>query len=333
MKRATLWLIGGLALAAGVGAGDTIVVGTQTHSGTLQSYEKNAFRFRTQAGEWLTQDRMAVRRITVDAPRKAMLDCAGRKAPEAVAFLGYENKKFLVSANGKREEVAGLKVRRLSIEDDMRQMGGASSETPRARERIDLSGVEGRAGLSAVQTALIERYRAAWSDYERFLDESTAMAGRLDTLTGAQRATLLNELRARKNREQPLTQVLAAAETAVRAAFPELTAGGSGPSVPSAASHKPARQAGVAGGPPPSVGKDEVLLIDTADLEAHPDLTTVQRAALQRYKVARTHYERVAAQQVGALGNQDLYDSALRSTKEALDGVLTAFPGLQFSGE
>jgi len=316
MKRATLWLIGGLALAAGVGAGDTIVVGTQTHSGTLQSYEKNAFRFRTQAGEWLTQDRMAVRRITVDAPRKAMLDCAGRKAPEAVAFLGYENKKFLVSANGKREEVAGLKVRRLSIEDDMRQMGGASSETPRARQRIDLSGVEGRAGLSAVQTALIERYRAAWSDYERFLDESTAMAGRLDTLTGAQRATLLNELRARKNREQPLTQVLAAAETAVRAA-----------------SHKPARQAGVDGGPPPSVGKDEVLLIDTADLEAHPDLTTVQRAALQRYKVARTHYERVAAQQVGALGNQDLYDSALRSTKEALDGVLTAFPGLQFSGE
>ncbi len=76
--------------------------------------------------------------------------------------------------------------------------------------------------LNADQKAALEQYQAAKDKHRQFMEESSAMIARMDTLTGSERQALLNNLRLRKEEEQPLKRELEASQQALSAAFPEL---------------------------------------------------------------------------------------------------------------
>jgi len=295
-------------LAAGAYA-DVITIGTKPLQGKFEGFEKNQFLFRTRTGELLKEDRMRVRKLSLDAPLDARLVRSGAEQSEPARLVSYVGGRFTIEQKGKQSTVLGMRVERIIVRRARRRPGADGGDAGRAPV-LDISPLEGRGDLTESQAAALRRYKAARREFDDYVAENSAVVAEMDRSHGRQREKLLNDLRLRKNAEQPLKRELERAEAALLNAVPRPW---TPPPIPADAPPMPPT-------PPatevPELAEGEVLLIDVSALAVTPGLTKAQDEALRRYEQARDRY----------MESQD--DADRVTLKKAQADLVKAFPGL-----
>lgn len=203
---------------------DVIRIGTKSQSGTLEAYDGRSFQFRDEGdGKVQNVPRTSVKDLKLDEPRKAEVVQMG-KATEEMLMAGYAKGMFLFMHQGRKEIISGMKVTNIKLATVSR-FGGSSEPTPGAMQLVSDADIETllvRPDLNADQEAALDQYQAAKDKYRQFVNESSALVARMEMLKGSDRQAVLNDLRLRKEAEQPLKSELAASWHALSAAFPEL---------------------------------------------------------------------------------------------------------------
>jgi len=196
--------------------GDTIVIGTKTHTGTFEVYEKGRFIFRTAEGKLLKQNRTSVRRLTLDTLKAVRLVRSGKKQSEEATLVGYDKTKFTIKQAGRKQTLFGARVERILVMQAPKPLRVVAK-----RPRIAVEVLEDMESLSPEQAAALDRYKAARRRHDDFLEESSRLVSEMDGTTGKKREQLLDILRRRKNDEQPILRELEQAEAALLAVFPK----------------------------------------------------------------------------------------------------------------
>lgn len=232
------------AMSAGVHAADTMVVASETHTGTFEGYRQNRFLFRTESGTLLQEVRGRVSELKLGQPCKVTFARTGRKKREPAHLKTYAHMKFTFEDGGREKVVPAFNIREITVQrdesggaakpDDGAKPGGAPDK-PGVFTTYDVRPLASRSDLTGPQSAALKRYETAKSRYDAFLKESTRLVTEMDRAKGAQREKLLNELRTRKNQEQPIKKELDGATAALLSAFPWLKTGQAPPEQAAAA--------------------------------------------------------------------------------------------------
>jgi len=329
---ANILLLRAAIIAAALGAScraDTITIRSREQKGEFQGYENREFLFRADAWTDLREPRTAVQKLVLDPPRD--VDLVLGSSAEAATLVAYEQSRFVVEQKGARREIAGMLVKSITVRAAAPAAAGGSggAEEPEARRALDISAFE-KADLTPLQSAALARYKTARARYDAFLAQSSAMVAMMDKAQGAKREEILNALRLRKNEEQPVVRELEAAEKALMAAIPQGTVlrekaepAAGGADAPADAQAKAASM--------PEAGDGNVVIIDTASLEASPGINANQRAAIAGYKQASAAYLRVSETAGGAGEAAAELEAAAGQLQKAQKALLGAFPDMTFS--
>lgn len=309
-------IVCGCGLLVSSATADSMTIGSQVVNGSLEGFERSQFLFRAEEGRVLRQSRASVRQVTLDVPRPARFLRKGRGNVEQVDVLGYADSSFRIRRDGNEEKVLGMHVALITMQPA--PTGGfTATDQPTPHQRISLSVLERRSDLTGPQRSAIARYRSVRGRYDTFVSQSSALVAQMDAATGQRRLQLLNQLRQRKDQEQPLKQSLMAAEASLRAAFPQGLSEASAPGRDQAGANDATGSVSgptTDGVPLPDVGENRVVLIDVRALKSLADLSGPQRAAIHGYEKARAVYEGG-----GFVG--DIPVAAARRSDEAAGGV------------
>ncbi len=339
MSGSGVWLTAGVILLAGMlttARADTMEVGSKKYEGSFEGFAQTKFIFRVSGGKLLKTPRSSVRRLTLAKPRNATMVKTARREPESIVLVSYGGGgKFTIMQNGRKSQVFALHVTSLSVaKDPPPPAGGGMAAGPSSLSPIDTSGVKDRPDLSRQQVAALARYQIAREAYDAFVAESSAMVAEMDTAAGDRRQELLQALRVRKQDERPISGELAASQSALLAALPELSrgAGGGAP----ARGRPPAPDAGVATMEytltVPNVGPNGVFLIDTGFLTQGGRVSDEQSAAISRYNETRDRYRKFMAKpsSIPTKEGREALKAELRKDQKAM---LKAFPNLKLVTE
>ena len=199
---------------------DTMTVGTKTYEGEFKGFENNQFNFKPEKGKEIRENRTKVKKLALDKPLKVSYEKRGKKPEEGVELLRYEKFKFVFKKDGKERKVLGNGIQKISVAwSGGNGFGLPSMERPKVPEPIDFQGIEG-ADLTPAQETALAAYKAARGAYDKYVNESSAMVTAMDASAGKRREELLNDLRIRKQDEQPLRNALQQATNDALAAFP-----------------------------------------------------------------------------------------------------------------
>lgn len=300
-------------LAAGPGSADVLTVGKRSYSGAFEGFRKRQFLFRTTEGRLLKQDRGAVRSLRLDEERPIRWQRLGRKEPEDGRLVGYDKARFTIKSGRRKEAVLGMHVQSMSLRWAARN-GGEHEGRPRPERRIDLPALERRPNLTPTQVNVLRRYRSVRRQYDAFVAESSALVAEMDRATGRRREGLMDVLRRRKDKEQPLKRSLEKATAALLAAFPDpFPQAGETEESARPAPEKPAPTEG------PRLAEDEILLIDVSGLKGFV-LSREQSTAIGNYEAAMRRYRSADAEAQG---------QAIAELKEAQTALLRSFPDIK----
>jgi hypothetical protein len=302
---------------AGASWGDTLTVGTTRHTGTFVRFEDNCFVFSTADGRALSPTRTSVRRLDLQPPREVLLRRSGKPDAETVVLDSYAGGKFMVRDRDLKTGVPALFVEAVTVKASSHrgERKGRRSELP-----IDVDRLAARPGLTAQQSAALERYRAARGQYDAFLARSSAMVAEMDAATGVQRERLLDALRRRKAEEQPIAVELTAARAQVLAVFPD-HANEPAPVPANTAASLPDIVFYV-----PDAGDNEVLVLDTRVLTEGVQISDEQERAVRRYNEAVERYRESAA---AAVDGDESNGTAEVGLLDAQQELLKAFPSVK----
>jgi len=203
---------------------DEIMVGATTQNGILEGYDGRHFQFyERETGKVLTISRTSVKQLKLDPPRKGEVLAIGKSEPRKVVVHGYAKGKFLFAEDKKPLAIMGMNVKRLSLASVSRFTGSSEpmQEAVQTIADADIQVLQARTDLTAGQQATLESYTDAKARYQTFVAESSALVSKMDTLTGADRIAALQDLRLRKEAEQPLRRELAVRQRELISAFPE----------------------------------------------------------------------------------------------------------------
>lgn len=307
-------------VAVGTSA-DTIIIRSMEKKGDFQSYADSKFVFDAD-GKTLKEPRSSVTKMVMDPPCEASL-VQGSKTL-TVKLLGYEQTKFLYEIKGVKGEAAGMLVKSIAVRRPMEGGDGSSSDTPRGRKAINIAAYE-NAVLTPDQAAAVARYKKARTTYDAFVAKSSEMVAEMDKTKGPKREELLTALRVRKNEEQPIANELAAAEQALLKAIPP----GTQLQLKEPAAGAPEVSANPPSGPAtlPETPEGEIVMIDTASIEAIPNLKSAQKDALAKYKDALSNYLRVSNMDSAP---EEEKKAAAQELKKLQKSLLAAFPEMTF---
>lgn len=214
--------IWGLAIAAiaSTGVADQLVLTGQTKEGSFQKYENGRFEFVTTKGRFLKERAERVTKLVLSSPMKVVYLTTGSKKEDSAELKGYEKKTFTFTKKDQEATVALSKVKTIerAFEEGEGGDGDGGSKSP--IPEIDVDSFAGD-DLTPAQQSALDGFKAARKKYDDFVAESSALVVEMDKQTGAKREALLNELRERKNDEQPLRKALTAAYNRLADAFPE----------------------------------------------------------------------------------------------------------------
>ena len=218
MRSCLLFLA--LGILASAARGDQLAVTGQTKEGDFQRYENGRFQMVTLKGRFIKEQAGRVTKLVLDKPLKVAYVAADSKEPITAEFKGYDKRTFTFVKDGKDVTVAQMKMKTI---ERVFEGGGEGGQEDGTRYPIPNVNLEALAGedLTPAQQAVIDKFTEAKKTYDAFLDESTDLVHEMDRLTGAKREEIMNQLRARKNDEQPLKKALIAAFNALTEAFPE----------------------------------------------------------------------------------------------------------------
>ncbi len=220
MLKVSMYLLMSLLISQSVFA-DVLVVGKTRNEGTFKGFANNNFELEQKDGKTLKINRTKVKALELDKPTKVSYLQRGKKEVRNVELLRYERFKFSFAGKKKETHVMGSIMKNITKSWSYSGTGGgaARSDIPTAPPALDLSGVEG-ADLTPEQETTLASYKSARADYDKFLNENTVLVKQMDVATHETREKLLNELRIRKQNEQPLRIALQKATDDTLAAFP-----------------------------------------------------------------------------------------------------------------
>lgn len=201
---------------------DELVVGGGAHQGTFEGLANGTVQFVTSKGRFMKEQPTRISRLTVTSSNKATYVTSEKKDPETAVFKGFEKLKFIFEKDGKEVIVHHTKMKKIDIEYESK--GNGTDDGIAQIQPLDISAIEQSAKdglLTPAQIAILDCYKAARAAYDAFLAKSTELRNKMDAATGAAREDLLNQLRTRKNEEQPIKKALLEAQSALMSAFPE----------------------------------------------------------------------------------------------------------------
>jgi hypothetical protein len=216
VMKPVLWTA--FALTASLALGDQLVILGQTREGSFQGFENGRIDFQASGGKFVKEQSTRVTKLVLTSPLKASYQTTGGKREEDVTLKGFEKGKFAFAGkDGKEVLVPAMQIR--SIEPVFAGAAGGGGD---AGERypippVDLSTIAG--DLAPDQQAALDGFRAAKKAFDDFVAESSALVQEMDRLKGPKREERLNQLRLRKDQEQPLRQNLIAAYRTLTSAF------------------------------------------------------------------------------------------------------------------
>ncbi len=222
MKHCGAWLLAACFVAVGSGRADTLTIGIRNIQGTFEGFSDDAFVFRSDKGETLRENRTNVRSLQLDAPVKVAYEMArGGKGSQSALLKSYKGMRFVFKDGDKERTVFANHVKEIRVVRPPPAGGGGREPDGSAFiQPVDISKVENNPDLTAGQKAAIERYRTARARYDNFFRESSELVARMDRAEGAERIRIHQELRVRKQEEQPIINALQAATTQLYNAFP-----------------------------------------------------------------------------------------------------------------
>jgi len=216
----TLFLLAVLFGGVSAISADTLSIRNEVHEGDFEKFENGKFTFRIPFGETLSVSASSVKTLELTKPRAVSFLLTGKQAEEQANLHGFQRSKFTLEQKGGMRMVYAMKVKRLEVKPQAAPSGSGSPEAPGPKGFVDISHIEGRTDLPQDQMSALRRYVAARDRYQAFAEESSRLIGAANSLTGDRRLRKLNELRARKNQEQPLLLELNQAEASLFQAFP-----------------------------------------------------------------------------------------------------------------
>lgn len=305
-------------------AADTLHVGRNEHNGAFEGYDGRNFLFREKGGKYIKKSRFSVSKLTLDKPMQARIRQNRKKKPEAITLLGYEKSKFKIKQNGKERTVLGMLVKKLSVPmaTVSARASGGGGDAPSPIQPLNLTNLELRKDLTAAEKAVIDDYKRARKTYDNFLAASTTLVRRMQNTAGAQREELMNQLRRRKQNEQPILRTLEAAIDKVMETFPDPGA----PIDGTAETYTPPK-----GEDLPDASPDQIIMIDVSGLKS-ATLTKEQTKAVDDYEVSLKAYQELAKKKPEAL-DQKTVDTATQKLLAAQKALLKAFPQIKFVSE
>ena len=225
IARRAAFLLALCAFASATARADVLNIGSKTQKVTLEGYDGRSFQlYDPESGKSLTMSRTSIKDLRLDSPRKAEVAVMGQTEPEEMLMAGYAKGMFLFIKQGKQEIISGMKVTNIKLATVSR-FGRPSEPIPEAVQQIadaDIENLLARPDLTADQKAALEQYQRAADQYRRFVAESSSLVAKMDAMTGGARQAALNDLRLRKEAEQPLKRELHASQQTLSEAFPEL---------------------------------------------------------------------------------------------------------------
>ena len=215
MKR---WILGLVltGLASTIMA-DQLVLTGQVKEGTFQKYENGRFEFVTAQGRFVKERADRVTKLVLSSPMKVAYLTTDSKREETAELKGYDKKAFTFARKNLDLVVALSKIRTIGRADEGESSDAGSRYPIPEFDTDSLSGGD----LSPAQQSSLESFKAAKKTFDAFVAESSALVAEMDKTTGVRRENLLNQLRQRKNDEQPLKKALINAYNALADAFPQ----------------------------------------------------------------------------------------------------------------
>jgi hypothetical protein len=305
---------------------DVLRVGSKTINGTLEGYDGRTFQFRNaETGKREEISRTSIKDLKLDKPRKAKIEVMGKSGPASMLMAGYARGQFLLLDKGEKTTIPGMRVKSLELERVSSFGATSTAPVPKPAKQIPtrvINELLARPDLTPSQKDTLTQYEAAKDKYNTFLAESSAMVQAMDTMTGSDRIDALNNLRLRKDAEQPLKQEMASSQQALLAAFPELKHG-----MPSAPSTK-GQNTGTTETLTltlPKLGEGEILILDTGLFKQLGSLTDNQKQALLDYEATAADYEKL----MGGTPTQDEVQSVQERLATTQSALLGAFPNVR----
>jgi hypothetical protein len=211
-----------VALVTAAGAAGPLVGTGKTKEGTFRGYEKGRFLFASSKGKPMKEQAGRVMKLILGEPLKVTYQTADAAKPLEAQFKGYDKKTFTFAGKeGKETSVPQLKMKTIELSFDME--GEEGGDRGGGRYPIPDVNLESLAGTEATpaQQAAIDKFTAAKKRYDEFVNVSSGLVQEMDKATGVKREEFLNQLRARKNDEQPLRTALINAYKTMGDAFPD----------------------------------------------------------------------------------------------------------------
>jgi hypothetical protein len=313
------------------GQNDTLKGRSGTQTVTFEQFDGQNFHVRDQkSGNKQSLPRLNVYELSLEQPRMADVVMAGKPKPEQLLLKGYANGRFVFSIGGKDQNIVGMDVRSIrplpvssSAPAAAAAPGGSQGVPMQQIPDRDIQTLLGRPGLTPDQKRILEEYKAAKAEYNKFQSESSALVSAMDTLTGNQRQQALNQLRLRKEQEQPVRRRMETSQQAVLAAFPELLTGSPATTAAPGTSGMEIPAETITLTMPP-LSENEVLIIDTAVFRQLGNLSDAQSNALISYDAAAHAYQKAAANPAASNA-----DALLENLTKAQHNLFAAFPNVK----
>lgn len=194
--------------------GDQLFASGQEKDGWFRGFEDGRFVFQPERGKVIREPRSSVTRVTLAKPAKASYQTSDGKTVTDAVLKSFERSQFVFED----ASVPAIRMKKLALAADPADAAEGDAGGGYPIPQVDISGIGG--DLAPEQQAIVGRYRGAKKAFDDYVAESARLVQEMDKATGERRTQLLNQLRLRKNAEQPLRAALVEAFNALAAAFP-----------------------------------------------------------------------------------------------------------------
>jgi hypothetical protein len=224
MKRVPLVVValGVVMLASATQADQITMFASKPTEGTFKGVAKGSMIVLNEKGKVTRELPSRISRITFSAPIPVTYLTSDSKKEETALLTAFEKQEYHLEKDGKPLRVAASKIKTMDLTSENDGGGGAG-------------GVENAYPVPACDSAVLQaavpnptepqqkalaRFQKAKQSFDAFLAESTTLVEKMDKAAGAKRQELLNTLRERKNKEQPIKAELVAAYSALKQLYP-----------------------------------------------------------------------------------------------------------------
>ncbi|MEI6209991.1 MAG: hypothetical protein WCR06_00050 [bacterium] len=189
---------------------------------TFQGVTGGSILFLNEKGRLTKELPSRISKISLTKPAPVTYLTADGKKEETAVLRGFEKREYLLEKDGKEIRVAAMKMKSLDLFVAAEGGNGGGVGTGYPIPKIDVDAIlAATPNPTEAQKKTLARFIAARKAFDAFLAESSALVEKMDKAAGVQRENLMNTLRLRKSKEQPLKSELQDACSALTEAFPE----------------------------------------------------------------------------------------------------------------